>query len=1166
MLHMIARAGEGDCLSFFSITQACNLHLPVAEQSDQGERTIPPATNTEATTDRARAKPAKAVDKAGRQRASTPQPPLVYYASPLLLGTGDALRHHVTRIAELGFDTLLIAPPCQPGLSGSLFDVSDPARLHPALGGGETTPYLRTLSSLLGERGMRLMVDFALDRLAADSPLVATEPSLFREPAGHPEAPLDPRTPLRRADIVLTRSDDPAQHGRIAGLFGGILGTWAEAGLAGLRGLWPDRVPPALWRDVIAEARARHPDFVAIAWTPGLAREAVPALADAGFTHSIGSMPWWDGRSPWLVRECEDRRLSLPAIGLVEDPAGPRIAADGQDEAMRLRAAERALAIAATAGVGLFVPMGFEHGATRPLDMTADRPADWSWHEHDASPRLGEAIKRTIAMARGCARFTASGQLVPLSGPGEPVSVFARAEGGDIRRTGEIALVLANASLHAQPSVLPDTALSALDGRFPSLKQIFPTASEATLMPGRAVQIMPGEVRVYAGQAAAPRRRSAGMLDAATVRALPRVAIERVAPTADDGRFAVKRLAGESVVVTADIFGDGHEALAAVVRWRAPGAEAWHEAPMRRGENDRWSGRVPLLAPGLHHVVIEAWRDLFASWRDEVEKKHAADVPIALELREGIALVEHAATRADGADRTALASLLSRLSGAAEGTLLHELLSEDTASLMRRWAERTQAVRTEKRYPIMADRRAAAFSSWYEMFPRSAADDAARHGTFDDVIRHLPRIRDMGFDVLYFTPIHPIGRKNRKGRNNTLTPGPEDPGSPYAIGSKDGGHDALHPELGDVAAFRRLVAAAERHGLEIALDFAIQCSPDHPWLAEHPGWFAWRPDGSLRYAENPPKKYEDIVNVDFYAKDAVPSLWIALRDVILHWIGEGVKTFRVDNPHTKPLAFWEWMIADVQASHPDAIFLSEAFTRPKMMKRLAKLGFTQSYTYFTWRNTKAELTEYLTELATTEAAEFYRPHFFVNTPDINPHFLQRSGRAGFLIRAALATTMSGLWGAYCGFELCEASALPGKEEYLDSEKYELRAWDWSRPGNIVAEIAVLNRIRRENPALQTHLGIGFLNCWNDQVIAYRKMTPDRHNLVVVAVNLDPFSAQEASFEIPLWEFGLPDDAEVEVEDLVAGRAWRWRGKVQHLRLDPTLPYAIWRLSPPGTAA
>lgn len=1093
--------------------------------------------------------------------------PMIYYASPLLLGTGEVAGEHIRRIAAMGFDTLLIAPPCQPGRSGSPFELADPDQLHAVLGGGDTASYLRALNGLVAKHGMRLMIDFAVDRLAADSPLVASSPDLFQLEPGRPEAPLDPRKPLRPSEAALSRTDDPDRAERVAALFGGLLRGWVEAGVGGIRAVRPGTAPASVWRKVLAEARTVRSDLVAIAWTPGLPAEAVAALSAAGFTHSVASTPWWDGRAAWLGREYEDRRLGLPTIGLVEDPAGPRVAREDQDETARRAACERALAVAVATGVGLFVPMGFEHGATRPLDMTSDRPGDWAWQEGRGDRSLHDSIARAIGLARGLTPLSTTGQFVPMSGPGEPVAAFARASGGDLRRAEDVAVVFANASAHEAKTLLPDAALSALDGRFPTLRAVFPEKNGETLLPGSPIRLAAGEVRVFAGKAAAARTRPSKPLDKAAARAMPRIAIERVAPTADDGRFPVKRIAGESVAVSADIFADGHEMLAAVVLWRAVGENTWHEAPMLRGENDRWSGRVPLTSVGLHEVAIEVWRDLFASWRDEIEKKHAADVPIALELREGIALIERAAARAKGEDNAAFATLLSRIGKGGEGTALHELLSDDTARLMRRWAERTQAVRTEKTYPIMADRRAAGFSSWYEMFPRSAADDASRHGTFDDVIRHLPRIRAMGFDVLYFTPIHPIGRKNRKGRNNTLKAGPGDPGSPYAIGSAEGGHDALHPELGDAAAFRRLVDAAERHGLELALDFAIQCSPDHPWLKQHPGWFAWRPDGSLRFAENPPKKYEDIVNVDFYADDAVPSLWVALRDVILHWIEAGVKTFRVDNPHTKPLPFWEWMIADVQARHPDAIFLSEAFTRPKMMKRLAKLGFTQSYTYFTWRNTKAELTEYLTELSTTDAADYYRPHFFVNTPDINPHFLQRSGRPGFLVRAALATTMSGLWGAYCGFELCEAAALPGKEEYLDSEKYELRAWDWDRPGNIVAEITALNRIRRENPALQTHLGIGFLNCWNDQVIAYRKMTPDRRNLVVVAVNLDPFAAQEASFEIPLWEFGLPDDAEVGVEDLVTGRTWRWRGKVQHLRLDPAvLPYSIWRLSPPGAAA
>ena len=424
----------------------------------------------------------------------------------------------------------------------------------------------------------------------------------------------------------------------------------------------------------------------------------------------------------------------------------------------------------------------------------------------------------------------------------------------------------------------------------------------------------------------------------------------------------------------------------------------------------------------------------------------------------------------------------------------------------------------------------------------------------------------MGFDTLYFPPIHPIGRKHRKGRNNTLTPAPDDPGSPYAIGAAEGGHDAVHPELGTLEDFRRLVGAAHDHGLEIALDFAVQCSPDHPWLNEHPGWFDWRPDGTIKYAENPPKKYQDIVNVDFYKDDAVPDLWLALRDVVLFWVEQGMKAFRVDNPHTKPFPFWEWLMADIRAVHPEVIFLSEAFTRPAVMYRLAKIGFSQSYTYFTWRNTKAELTEYLTELTTEAPKEFFRPHFFVNTPDINPTFLQTSGRAGFLIRAALASTLSGLFGVYSGFELCEAQPVPGKEEYWDSEKYRVQPRDWQAPGNIVAEITQLNRIRRAYPALQTHLGVVFYKAQNDNILYYGKRAMDGSEMILVAVSLDPHNAQAADIEIPLWEWGLGDDGSLEAEDLIGGSRFTWQGKMQHVRLDPDRPYAIWRIAPPGAAA
>jgi starch synthase (maltosyl-transferring) len=484
--------------------------------------------------------------------------------------------------------------------------------------------------------------------------------------------------------------------------------------------------------------------------------------------------------------------------------------------------------------------------------------------------------------------------------------------------------------------------------------------------------------------------------------------------------------------------------------------------------------------------------------------------------------------------------------------------------LMARLGERRFLTRLVSEQPIDVERRAAGFASWYEMFPRSQNRTPGTHGTFDDVIARLPAICSMGFDVLYFPPIHPIGHSHRKGANNSLTAQPGDPGSPYAIGAAEGGHEAVHPQLGGIAAFRRLLQAAADYDIEVALDFAVHCSRDHPWLAAHPGWFSWRADGSIRYAENPPKKYEDIVNFDFYSRDAQPSLWLALRDVVQGWVDEGVRTFRVDNPHTKPLPFWEWLIGDIRSRHPEVIFLAEAFTRPAMMYRLAKIGFSQSYTYFTWRNSKAELTDYFTELTTQAPKDFYRPHLFVNTPDINPLFLQTSGRAGFLIRAALAATLSGLWGMYSGFELCESQALPGREEYLDSEKYQIRPRDWSAPGNIIGEISRLNHIRRQNPALQTHRNLKFYNAWNDQVLYYGKSTPDRSNFILVAVSLDPHQPQETRLEAPLWEFGLADDGALAVEDLMRSQSFIWHGKVQHWRFVPAdLPFAIFRIRPAG---
>lgn len=641
-----------------------------------------------------------------------------------------------------------------------------------------------------------------------------------------------------------------------------------------------------------------------------------------------------------------------------------------------------------------------------------------------------------------------------------------------------------------------------------------------------------------------------------------RIVISGVTPAVDNGRFPAKRIAGDVVTVEADIFTDGHQALAAELLFRTDGEISWRRAPMRFLVNDRWVGEFPLHHVGAHSFRIEAWIDLFAGYVRDLKKKRDAGADTALDITEGRALIEAARQRRSGKTRAHLADLLKHFDTRPQTEREELLLAGDIARLMREVDDRPFAVQSPV-YPVQADREAASFASWYELFPRSQTDHPSRHGTFADVIARLPAIRDMGFDVLYLPPIHPVGTTNRKGRNNALRAAPGDPGSVYAIGSQDGGHDAIEPLLGTLDDFRALIDAARKHGMELALDYAVQCSPDHPWLKEHPGWFDWRADGSIKYAENPPKTYEDIVNVDFYKPDAIPDLWLALRDIVLFWAGEGVRIFRVDNPHTKPFPFWQWMIADVRAKHPDIIFLSEAFTRPKVMYHLAKIGFTQSYTYFTWRDTKHDLTAYMEELTAPPVSDFFRPHFFVNTPDINPYFLQASGRPGFLIRAALAATLSGLWGMYSGFELCEAEALTGREEYLNSEKYEIKPRDWNAPGNIIAEITQLNRLRKAHPALQTHMGLTFYNAFNDHVLYYAKHIPGDQSRILVMASLDAHGVHETAFEIPLWEWGLADHEALEVEDLLSGQRFTWHGKIQHERLFPAAPYRIWRVAPAG---
>ncbi|RKF12634.1 alpha-1,4-glucan--maltose-1-phosphate maltosyltransferase [Roseovarius spongiae] len=661
------------------------------------------------------------------------------------------------------------------------------------------------------------------------------------------------------------------------------------------------------------------------------------------------------------------------------------------------------------------------------------------------------------------------------------------------------------------------------------------------------------------------RRSRAKLGEAARSIAQSRIAFENISHEIDGGRFAAKVVAGRCFTVEADIFGDGHDRIRAAAQLRRDGASKAVETAFSFIGNDRWAVELSAPEPGLWRLSLLAWRDLFASWRDDTAKKIAAGQDIALELEEGRRLVDAALKAGEtlkARPRKALTRLAGELADADDDRRQSLLIADDTLALMRETGPRTNLTHYECELPLRVDREAAAVSAWYEMMPRSWGQDGA-HGTFDDVIDRLPYVRDLGFDVLYFPPIHPIGRTNRKGPNNALTAGPDDPGSPYAIGAQEGGHTAIHPELGTLEDFDRLVAAAADHGLEIALDFAVQCSPDHPWITEHPEWFDWRPDGTIRFAENPPKKYEDIVNVHFY-RDALPSLWLELLDVVLFWVEHGVRIFRVDNPHTKPFPFWEWLIGEVQARHPDTIFLAEAFTRPKVMKRLAKLGFTQSYSYFTWRHSKAELTEYLTELTREECRHYMRPNFFANTPDINPRFLQTSGRPGFRTRLVLAATLAGNYGIYNGFEICEGRPVPGKEEYLDSEKYQLRQWDFDQPGHIKDDIRAINRIRTGHPAMRDFTNLRFYPAHDDDVLYYGRMDAEAGSFLLFHVNLDPFGARDFAFEVPLWEFGLPDDASIEVQDLLHGNSFTWHGKDHTLRLDPeTRPYAIWRLLPPG---
>jgi starch synthase (maltosyl-transferring) len=640
---------------------------------------------------------------------------------------------------------------------------------------------------------------------------------------------------------------------------------------------------------------------------------------------------------------------------------------------------------------------------------------------------------------------------------------------------------------------------------------------------------------------------------------LGRVVIENVHPATPD-RYPAKSSVGERVLVSADVFRDGHDVLAARVRWRPEGAKGWQVAPLALVNNDRWTGWFEPTEVGPHVFVVEAWTDRFATWRRDVEKKAAAGQALTVELEEGAILLDALAAKVakEHRDRLRAAAAAVRDPSSAVDDRLTAGLDDALAALVEGVPSGDDLTRS-RRFPLWVDRERARVGAWYELFPRS-------EGGFEGAMKRLPDVAGMGFDVVYLPPIHPIGRAFRKGPNNTLDAGPGDPGSPWAIGGEEGGHTDVHPDLGTVEDFDRFVAEAANHGLEVALDYALQCSPDHPWVREQPEWFHHRPDGTIRYAENPPKKYQDIYPINFWpARDADRvALWEACKAILDHWIDHGVRIFRVDNPHTKPLAFWEWLIPAVRAEHPDVLFLAEAFTRPKVMAKLAEVGFSQSYTYFTWRDTKQELAEYLDEVANGPKAEYMRPNFWPNTPDILAGPLRDGPPSAFRMRLVLAALMVPNYGMYSGYELCENQpASDANEEYLHSEKYEIKHRDWHDPSSLAPFVAKVNEIRRRHPALSLLRGVTIQGVDGEHLLAWSRTTPDGGDAMLVVVNLDPWNWHEGTTDLDLEALGVDPGRPFVVHDELTGERYRWEGRHNYVRLDPAhQPAHVFSVSQP----
>ncbi|MGH8272998.1 MAG: maltotransferase domain-containing protein [Gammaproteobacteria bacterium] len=1060
----------------------------------------------------------------------------------------------------LGCDWLWLAGIQSRANDAHPFAVDNPGRLDANLK-ADNKAGLAAFVAEAHHAGMKLATDFAPAFAARKSVLVKQHTDWFvKGPDGTPASP-DGLDESAAATLALCDFSGAA-HTALEHFWSGVTDKLLGHGFDALICRAAHRLAAPNWRNVLDDARRKHASAVFWADTLGAPIEASEALMPAGFDAFFSSACWWDFHADWFLDQEARLRRMAPTIAF----ATPLDDATGEAE----RPTRFRYGFAATAAWGVvFDGIGSrEPGAgsrdrnpppTPPSSLREQGGGKDGFEDSALSTRhsaLAAEIAAINAMKRDTPAFNEPARLRRLSAPDARAVVLGMEP---VAGDAPAALVALNpdAARHAEADAGP--LFAGLDAGAAAARELTPGRSPERIGAASRLAIEPTTLRCF--ELAKPPLTAKRSAPHPLPRITDSIAIENVTPQLEAGRYSIKRVLGEAVEVSADLIVEGHALPAAALRYRATGEAEWRETPLQFFDNDRWRGRFVPEAIGRWEFQVLAWRDRYGEWRADTIKRRDAAQPLASELGEGMAQLAEAAAAATGRSRARLDELAALLGEhdddiAARADLL---LAETTARLVAS-ALPHEGLSRSSEFGVLVERGRARTGAWYECFPRSLGAKG-HHGSFDDLIYHLPYIAGLGFDVLYLPPIHPIGTSHRKGKNNALDTGPNDPGSPWAIGAKQGGHTAIHPELGTLADFRRLLAAARREGLEVALDFAIQCSPDHPWVREHPEWFRWRPDGSIRYAENPPKKYQDIVNVDFFCAER-ETLWRELLDVLLYWCGEGVRIFRVDNPHTKALDFWEWALATVRARYPETIFLAEAFTRPKLMHRLAKLGFSQSYTYFTWRETKAELTEYLNELTSGDSSQYFRPNFWVNTPDINPFYLHDGGRAGFVIRAALAATLVPSWGMYSGYELCESEPLldadgSEREEYLDSEKYELKQRDFDAPGNIHAEIAALNNIRHENPAFAELTNLDFHNAYNDRVLFYSKHAPD--NVLWMLVSLDPHQAQEADIELPLEMLDADEGTTIAVEELFRNESWQWRGRHQHVRLDPARPTMILRV-------